>query len=112
MLAEEMLHLALAANLLNAVGGEPKLDSPELLPPFPHPLPHGDRSIEIDLVPFGPKALDLFLRIEQPAAAERRRRPTSTRPSGSSTPRSRPACVGCATNWARPQCSAAPPIGR
>jgi hypothetical protein len=70
VLAEEMLHLALAANLLNAVGGEPKLDSPELLPPYPHPLPHGDRSIEIDLLPFGPRALDLFLRIEQPAAGD------------------------------------------
>lgn len=70
VLAEEMLHLALAANLLNAVGGEPRLDSPELLPPYPHPLPHGDRSIEIGLLPFGPQALDLFLRIEQPAAAD------------------------------------------
>ncbi|MFD1050385.1 ferritin-like domain-containing protein, partial [Kibdelosporangium lantanae] len=40
VLSEEMLHLALAANLLNAVGGSPKLDTPELLPPYPHPLPH------------------------------------------------------------------------
>ena len=29
---EEMLHLALAANLLNAVGGRPRLDSPRMLP--------------------------------------------------------------------------------
>ncbi|GAA1993292.1 ferritin-like protein [Catenulispora subtropica] len=70
VLAEEMLHLALAANLLNAVGGEPRLDTPELLPPYPHPLPHGDRSIEVELVPFGSRALDLFLRIEQPARAD------------------------------------------
>ncbi|MFF5232299.1 ferritin-like protein [Dactylosporangium sp. NPDC000521] len=70
VLAEEMLHLALAANLLNAVGGSPRLDIPELLPPYPHPLPHGDRSVHIHLVPFGPEALDLFLRIEQPASAE------------------------------------------
>jgi hypothetical protein len=68
--AEEMLHLALAANLLNAVGGEPKLDTPELLPPYPHPLPHGDRSIQVHLVPFGPEALEVFLRIEQPASAD------------------------------------------
>ncbi|TMR31208.1 ferritin-like protein, partial [Nonomuraea zeae] len=33
--AEEMLHLALAANLLNAVGGRPRLDIPEMLPPHP-----------------------------------------------------------------------------
>lgn len=70
VLAEEMLHLALAANLLNAVGGSPKLDTPELLPPYPHPLPHGDRSVHVQLVPFGPEALELFLRIEQPASAD------------------------------------------
>src|SRR5690349_19354261 len=40
---EEMLHLALAANLLNAVGGTPVLDSPRLLPGYPRPLPHGNR---------------------------------------------------------------------
>jgi hypothetical protein len=66
---EEMLHLALAANLLDAVGGSPRLDTPELLPAYPHPLPHGDRSLHIHLVPFGVEALDLFLRIEQPASA-------------------------------------------
>ncbi|MBE1495779.1 hypothetical protein H4696_002879 [Amycolatopsis lexingtonensis] len=70
VLAEEMIHLALAANLLNAVGGEPKLDTPELLPPYPHPLPHGDRSVHVHLVPFGPEALELFLRIEQPESAD------------------------------------------
>ncbi|KDN24023.1 ferritin-like domain-containing protein [Amycolatopsis rifamycinica] len=70
VLAEEMIHLALAANLLNAVGGTPKLDTPELLPPYPHPLPHGDRSVHVHLAPFGPEALELFLRIEQPATAD------------------------------------------
>jgi len=67
VMAEEMLHLALAANLLNAVGGSPKLDSPELLPPYPHPLPHGDRSIALNIGPFAPDSLDLFLRVEKPA---------------------------------------------
>ncbi|WP_326834735.1 ferritin-like protein [Amycolatopsis rhabdoformis] len=70
VLAEEMLHLALAANLLNAVGGEPKLDSPELLPAYPHALPHGDPSLRVSLVPFGEEALELFLRIEQPESAD------------------------------------------
>lgn len=70
VLTEEMLHLALAANLLNAVGGAPMLDAPELLPPYPHPLPHSDGSVQIHLAPFGPEALDLFLQIEQPASAD------------------------------------------
>jgi len=69
VLAEEMLHLALAANLLNAVGGSPRVDTPELLPAYPHPLPHGDRSVEVHLAPFGAEALELFLRIERPASA-------------------------------------------
>jgi Ferritin-like len=64
---EEMLHLALAANLLNAVGGHPRLDMPEMLPGYPRNLPHGDRSLELSLVPFGPEALEMFLRLEQPA---------------------------------------------
>ena len=64
---EEMIHLALAANLLNAVGGQPRLDIPWLLPPHPRPLPHGDRSLELSLVPFGPEAIEMFLRLEQPA---------------------------------------------
>ncbi|MFE9666587.1 ferritin-like protein [Microbispora bryophytorum] len=63
--AEEMLHLALAANLLNAVGGRPRLDMPEMLPPYPRRLPHGD--LELSLLPFGPQALEMFLRLERPA---------------------------------------------
>ncbi|WP_275413708.1 ferritin-like domain-containing protein [Streptomyces rubrogriseus] len=39
---EEMIHLALAANLLNAVGGRPVLDAPHMLPPHPRTMPHAD----------------------------------------------------------------------
>jgi hypothetical protein len=63
---EEMIHLSLASNLLNAVGGEPRLDVPEMLPGYPRQLPHG--SIELSLLPFGPDALEMFLRLEQPEA--------------------------------------------
>jgi hypothetical protein len=64
---EEMIHLALAANLLNAVGGQPRLDAPHLLPRHPRTMPHADPSIELSLLPFGQEALEMFLRIEQPA---------------------------------------------
>jgi hypothetical protein len=64
---EEMLHLTLAANLLNAVGGSPVLDAPALVPGYPRPLPHSDRSFQIELLPFGQRALEGFLRIEEPA---------------------------------------------
>ncbi|WP_030183555.1 ferritin-like domain-containing protein [Streptomyces sp. NRRL S-813] len=64
---EEMIHLALAANLLNAVGGQPRLDAPHLLPPHPRTMPHADPSIELSLLPFGQEALEMFLRVERPA---------------------------------------------
>jgi len=67
---EEMLHLALAANLLNAVGGQPRIDDPALLPAYPHPLPHSDGKVLVHLSPFGPEALELFLNIERPASAD------------------------------------------
>ncbi|AYJ47249.1 ferritin-like domain-containing protein [Rhodococcus sp. P1Y] len=66
---EEMLHLALAANLLNAVGGQPRIDSPDLLPVYPHSLPHSDGSVHVNLAPFGHDALELFMQIEKPASA-------------------------------------------
>ncbi|WP_051760788.1 ferritin-like domain-containing protein [Herbidospora cretacea] len=62
--AEEMLHLTLAANLLNAVGGRPRLDTPENMKPFPRTLPHGN--LKLSLEPFGPEALENFLRLEAP----------------------------------------------
>ena len=63
---EEMIHLSLACNLLNAVGGEPRLDTPENLPGYPRPLPHGQ--MELSLLAFGPAALEMFLRLEKPEA--------------------------------------------
>src|SRR4051794_25993829 len=64
---EEMLHLALVANVLNAVGGRPRIDDPALLQPYPRPMPHGDRSLELSLAPFDAEALETFLRVERPA---------------------------------------------
>lgn len=75
VLVEEMLHMTLAANLLNAVGGRPRLDNPKMLPGYPGPLPHGDRSLEISLCRFGHEAIETFLKIEQPS-------PTGAPPEG------------------------------
>lgn len=67
---EEMLHLLLAANLLNAVGGRPRIDTPEMLAPYPRSLPHANGSFEVSLLPFGPDALEAFLKIEAPSATD------------------------------------------
>jgi Ferritin-like len=64
---EEMLHMALAANVLNAVGGQPQLDSPRLLAPYPRCLPHSSQSVELSLGPFDAEAIELFMAIEKPA---------------------------------------------
>jgi len=64
---EEMLHLTLAANLLNAVGGRPRFDVQWMLPGYPRSLPHGDESFTMSLLPFGQEALAQFARIERPA---------------------------------------------
>jgi hypothetical protein len=62
-----MLHLTLAANLLNAVGGRPQIDTPRMLLPYPRPLPHSDGSFEVPLARFCPESLEVFLEIERPA---------------------------------------------
>src|SRR5438874_1137096 len=39
VVVEEMLHMTLACNLLNAIGGKPDLTKPGFLPDYPSPLP-------------------------------------------------------------------------
>ena len=39
IIVEEMQHMTLAANLLNAVGGSPDINKPEFVPRYPGPLP-------------------------------------------------------------------------
>ena len=65
ILLEEMLHLVLVGNILNAVGGRPRLDTPRMLPGYPRCLPHSDHSFDLQLMPFSRECLDLFLRLEQ-----------------------------------------------
>jgi hypothetical protein len=39
VVAEEMLHLSLAGNILRAVGGTPKLYDPHIIPQYPMLMP-------------------------------------------------------------------------
>jgi hypothetical protein len=66
---EEMLHLTLAANLLNAVGGFPNLTRPGFVPDFPAYLPDGEDDFKVHLVRFCPEAIATFLKIERPSLA-------------------------------------------
>jgi hypothetical protein len=68
VVVEEMLHLTLAANLLNAVGGSPDLLVPGFVPKYPTPLPTGQDDFKVPLQKYSPAAIDTFLKIERPAA--------------------------------------------
>jgi hypothetical protein len=65
---EEMLHMTISANLLNAIGGAPKIDRPGFIPNYPGKLPMliddglvvGLRKVTRDLV------YNVFMRIEEP----------------------------------------------
>lgn len=64
---EEMLHMTLACNVLNALGGTPEIDTPDFIPAYPGPLPGGVQSdLTVHLAPFSMTQLQTFLQIEQP----------------------------------------------
>ncbi|MFF9276994.1 ferritin-like domain-containing protein [Streptomyces griseosporeus] len=66
---EEMLHLTLVANVLNAVGGRPDLTRPGFVPSYPAYLPDGENDFTVDLRPFSPEAVETFCKIERPGKA-------------------------------------------
>src|SRR5262245_33633506 len=65
---EEMLHMALACNILNAVGGHPTIDKPDFIPTYPGPLPGGvESNLQVPLSPFSlPLIENVFMVIEEP----------------------------------------------
>jgi len=67
VVVEEMLHLTLAANLLNAIGGKPDLAMEGFVPTFPTPLPDGETDFKVSMMKFSREAVDMFCRIERPA---------------------------------------------
>jgi hypothetical protein len=68
VMLEEMLHVTLVANLLNAVGGRPNLTNDGFIPQYPHRLPHSGRHFKVSLERLSPEAIETFLNIEQPEA--------------------------------------------
>jgi rubrerythrin len=66
---EEMLHMAMACNLLNAIGGHPSIDRPGFVPTYPGRLPGGLRpDLTVTLRKCSIAQLrDVFMSIEEPA---------------------------------------------
>ena len=71
---EEMLHMVLAANVLNAIGGAPSIARADFVPRYPCTLPHSDGRLVVHLRRFSPEAVDTFLRIERPEPPQARPR--------------------------------------
>ena len=64
---EEMLHLALAANLLLAVGGSPTFYDRTLVPAYPAAAPHHQPELVVSLERCSPEVVrSTFMAIEQP----------------------------------------------
>lgn len=68
---EEMTHMALACNILNAIGGRPVLAQASIVPKYPGPLPYdigGDdgEPFLVSLLPFSKRAMKQAIHIEEP----------------------------------------------
>jgi len=70
VVVEEMLHMGLACNILNAIGGAPVIDQPGFIPTYPGPLPGGvDTGLIVPLAAFSPYLVkSIFMEIEEPEA--------------------------------------------
>jgi hypothetical protein len=67
VVTQEMLHMALACNVLNALGGSPEIDASEFIPTYPGPLPGGVQGqLTVHLAPYSVDQLCTFLAIEEP----------------------------------------------
>ncbi|HEX8600741.1 MAG TPA: ferritin-like protein [Chloroflexia bacterium] len=68
VVVEEMLHMALASNILNAIGGSPVINRPGFIPSYPGPLPGGvDSGLTVPLAGFSIDLVeDVFMEIEEP----------------------------------------------
>ncbi|NET39796.1 MAG: hypothetical protein F6K19_48875 [Cyanothece sp. SIO1E1] len=68
VVVEEMLHMVVAANVLNAIGGHPIVNRPDFIPSYPGPLPmnvgHG---LQVGLAALSKEVLwETFVAIEKP----------------------------------------------
>ncbi|MDS0260464.1 ferritin-like protein [Haloarcula sp. S1CR25-12] len=71
VVVEEMLHAALAANLLVAVGGDPRFYDEAVLPSYPMDLPHHEPAIELTLERCSPEFIErVCLPIEHPRTVD------------------------------------------
>lgn len=68
VVVEEMLHMVIAANVLNAIGGHPEVNKPDFIPTYPGTLPMnvGD-GLVVGMAPVSKEVVkNVFMKIEEP----------------------------------------------
>lgn len=65
---EEMMHMTIAANILNALGGNPSISNPAFVPNYPTNLPMGiGESLIVGIEKYSPDLVQrVFMEIEEP----------------------------------------------
>jgi len=66
VVGQEMIHMCLACNILNALGGDPILTAPVYPGPLPGDIGPDGVPLTIHLLPFSPDAMKQGMEIEQP----------------------------------------------
>lgn len=68
IVVEDMLHMTIAANVMNAIGGQPAINKPTFVPVYPGPLPMNIREgLQVGLAPLSKPLLEnVFMAIETP----------------------------------------------
>lgn len=67
VVVEEMLHMVLVANLMNALGGKPVVNTKEVVPQYPGGLPGNIMpNLNVELAHFSIRTIRLFEQIEHP----------------------------------------------
>lgn len=73
---EEMLHMALACNMLTALGCVPKINDPKMVPSYPGKIPGGVHpELTVSLSGLSDASLDVFIAIEAPSEGRRPKTP-------------------------------------
>jgi hypothetical protein len=65
---EEMLHMSIACNLLNAIKGTPLINKRGFIPTYPGPLPMNIGELRVHLAPLSMDQVAEFMKIEEPEA--------------------------------------------
>jgi hypothetical protein len=63
---EEMLHMSIVCNVLNAIKGSPVINKPGFIPTYPGPLPMNIGDLRVHLAPLSMDQVAEFMKIEEP----------------------------------------------